>query len=39
MSRKETNEKIEQITFVVGVDIRGPIVSGSYQVGKITVSV
>ena len=39
MSRKETNEKIEQITFVVGVAIRGPIVSGSYQVGKITVSV
>lgn len=39
MSCKETNGKTEQITFVVGVAIRGPIVSGSYQVGKITVSV
>src|SRR5215210_7838817 len=39
MNSKETSARLSQVTYVIGVAIRGPIVSGDYEVGKAKINV
>lgn len=39
MNGKEVNARFDQVIYVVGVAIRGPITSGDYEVGKAKINV
>lgn len=39
MNDKEAVTKVDQVTYVIGVAIRGPIASGDYEVGRAAITV
>jgi hypothetical protein len=38
-SKEASSKKANQVTYVIGVAIRGPIISGDYEVGKAIINV